>query len=143
MLRFTLKQKQHLFSISRLLLHLIAFIVLLISLNSCELLSTHVDEDEVTCNTFATIKDKRGIDGCGFILQLDNGDKLEPVSDNNSQVDTQSTGPQPSWNGITLKDGKRVKIRYQEVSRATICMMGKPVRLTCISEAASSQARTD
>jgi hypothetical protein len=121
MLRLSTKQKREVYSISNLLLHLIIFIALLISLNSCGLINREEEVEPATCNTFATLKDLRGLDGCGFVLVLDDGQRLE------FELQT----PRVNFN---LADGKRVKVSYKESTRPSICMVGKTVEITCISE---------
>ena len=72
------------------------------------------------CNTPATVRNFSGIDGCGFVLELDNGKRLEPHGD--------------LWQGYAKKDGARVTISYVDEPSASICMVGDGVRLTCIQE---------
>jgi hypothetical protein len=127
MLRLSTKQKREVYSISNLLLHLIIFIALLISLNSCGLINREEEEEPATCNTFATLKDLRGLDGCGFVLVLDDGQRLE------FELQT----PRVNFN---LADGKRVKVSYKESTRPSICMVGKTVEITCISEVNAAPA---
>jgi hypothetical protein len=67
--RLSTKQKREVYSVSSLLLHLIVFIALLISLNSCGLIHPEAAAP-ATCSTFATIQDTRGLDG-GFTLVRD------------------------------------------------------------------------
>jgi hypothetical protein len=133
MLRLSTKQKREVYSLSSLLLHLIVFIILLISLNSCGLINQE-EAAPATCNTFATIKDARGLDGCGFILVLDNGEKLEPVLAYKLDCGWGMQDAGAFLGGVALADGKRVKIGYKESSRPSICMVGKTVEITCISE---------
>lgn len=56
-----------------------------------------------------TVRDFTGLDGCGKLIVLDNGQVLEPVS-------------LPS--NTLLIDGRRVTINYKIVLRASICMVG-------------------
>lgn len=60
------------------ILLLILSLVLLGTVTSCQ-------KNEMTlpnaCGTMATIRDLRGLNGGGFVLELDNGVKLEPVYD--------------------------------------------------------------
>jgi hypothetical protein len=91
-----------------------------------------------SCGTLATIRDLRGLDGCGFILELDNGEKLEPVYD----YGFCGTPPLPTpvINDIQFLDGKRVSIAYKELKdRSSICMVGKVVEITCISEVSAAK----
>lgn len=85
-----------------------------------------------TCGTLATIRDLRGLDGCGFVLELDNGERLEPVYD----YGFCGTPPLPApvIDDVQFIDGKRVSIAYTErPDLGSICMVGKVVEITCIS----------
>ena len=68
----------------------------------------------------AELKDLSGLDGCGFVIELENGNKLEAlnVSDFN----------------IELKDGKKVWVSYHLTTNfiGTICMVGDIVEVDCI-----------
>jgi hypothetical protein len=72
------------------------------------------------CNLYGTVKDYTGLDGCGYIIELDNGEKLEPLM---------SSIP------FKLRDNMRVKLSYKELSgMASICMVGKIVEILCMEE---------
>ena len=62
-----------------------------------------------TFETNGTVQDFTGLDGCTLMIVLDSGERLEPVSI-------------PA--GITLQAGRRVKVKYKEVQRASACMAG-------------------
>lgn len=140
MLRLSAKQKREVYSISSLLLHLIVFITLLISLNSCGLTDPEEQVAPAGCDTFATIKNLQGLDGCGFVLVLDSGEKLEPVLPYRGWCGTVTEEQKTAWEKFDLVDGKRVKIGYKEVSRPSICMVGKTVEVTCITQVQSQPA---
>jgi len=72
------------------------------------------------CNVRATVRDLTALDGCGFVLELPNGVRLSP----DVQV----------WEGFTPYEGQQVMIKFQEVSRATTCQVGRPVHIYCITE---------
>ncbi len=72
-----------------------------------------------TCNHRGTVYDYTGLDGCGYIIELDNGLKLEPVK---------------FLNEIELRDSMRVKLSYTPVRMASICMVGQTAVITCIEE---------
>ncbi len=55
------------------------------------------------------------LDGCGMLLQLDNGGYLEPVK----------LPP-----GVTLLEGRKAEIRYKSVPQISICMAGPTVEIT-------------
>lgn len=74
------------------------------------------------CTTLAVVKDLRGSDGCGFVFELEDGERLEPV-----QTDIEL------FRNIELREGKKVAIAYQNIENAySNCMMGKMVKITCI-----------
>lgn len=62
------------------------------------------------------------LDGCNWVIELDNGEKLEPqnIKDFLSKSDFGSS-----------KEFK-VKIRYYETKSASICMVGKTIAITCL-----------
>ncbi len=72
------------------------------------------------CQTLATVKDFTGLDGCGLMIVLDNGDKLIPntISDANFE----------------LREGQRIKISYTELEdMMSSCMAEKAhIDITCI-----------
>ena len=83
------------------------------------------------CETKATVKDLRGLDGCGYVLVLESGEKLEPVLD--------AGQPSPTLKGIVLRDGMQVTLSYRELTdRGSICMVGKIVEVTCFSQSDSN-----
>jgi hypothetical protein len=120
-LRITTKTKKEIRYFTSLFLMLLASMFLLASLTSCSKENGLVKN----CGTPATVRDLSGLDGCGFVLELDNGQRLEPVTFVRCGNDP---GSQFEW-----KDGQRVTIGYQELNdRGSICMVGKVVEITCI-----------
>jgi hypothetical protein len=94
------------------------------------------DESTSACSTPAVVRDRRGLDGCGYLLQLQDGSLLEPQI-----VFRCGTPPLPEDEpldpmiGFELIDGKKVMIGYVPLDSAmSICMVGKVVRITCITE---------
>jgi len=80
-------------------------------------------EKKPCCNNSESgiIKDNSGIDGCTFIIELNNGEKLNVI--NLSTFD------------IIIEDGKEVMISYQKADDiGGICMVGKIVEANCICE---------
>jgi PKD repeat protein len=72
------------------------------------------------CSLTGTVKDYTGLDGCGLIIELDNGERLEPAE---------------IVPNFLLKEGQRVQFSYTELKdRASVCMVGKIVRIDCITE---------
>jgi len=70
--------------------------------------------------TTGTIKDYAGLDGCGFVIELSTGKRLEPIN----LIDMK----------IAVKDGKKVRFTYKSVSSGSICMVGEMVELLCMEE---------
>jgi hypothetical protein len=69
----------------------------------------------------ATIEDYTGLDGCGLVIKLQNGNVLEPVNLNDFN--------------ITPTDGMKVWVKYHEVSgMASICMVGPIVEIDCLAK---------
>lgn len=99
-------------------------------------------EDAVSpnCDVIATVVDLRGLDGCGFIFELEDGTRLEP-----RRVFYCGTGPMPDIPPDPLNDfefaaGKKVKISYdisQEIG--SICMAGIPAKITCLTELSTGE----
>lgn len=77
------------------------------------------------CSLYGTVVDYTGLDGCGLVIQLDNGELLEPL-----QIVPE----------FTIKDGQRVILSYTEIPSASICMVGKVVRIDCIREVSACRA---
>jgi hypothetical protein len=78
----------------------------------------HKADEAPSCSTPATVRNLAGLDGCGYVLQLDNGQRLEPHGD--------------LWQGFAKHDGDRVTISYESEPAVSICMAGTGVKLTCI-----------
>lgn len=87
------------------------------------------------CAIPATIRDLTGLDGCGWVFELEDGSRLEPVD-----IFRCGTPPVPEDQpedvlaNFELVDGKRVMISYTEIDAVSACMVGKMVTITCISE---------
>jgi hypothetical protein len=98
-------------------------------------------EDETTTNTcnpgtLATVKDLTGLDGCGFVFELADGTRLEPQMWGYCGTPPlpKEVTENPLYN-FQFVDGKKVRIGYEEVKdAASICMVGKIVKITCIEE---------
>lgn len=59
------------------------------------------------------LHDYTGLDGCGMLIDLDNGTTLEPANLSNFQ------------DNVNLVDGQKVWVKYHEISTGSICMVGK------------------
>ena len=98
------------------------------------------DSPEAACSIPATLRDLTGLDGCGFVFELEDGTRLEPVRSfgfcGTPPLPKEVT-EDPLFN-FQFVDGRRVFIEYEEVEMATICMVGKTVKITCIREAVAT-----
>jgi hypothetical protein len=110
---------------------IVGFIALAIwALPACE------SESVTPCAEIATVKDLTGLDGCGFVFELEDGTRLEPI------LMARCGTPFSNWemeedplSTFTFVDGKRVVIGYEELTDVgSICMVGKTVRITCLKE---------
>jgi PKD repeat protein len=71
------------------------------------------------CKFTGTVRDYTGLDGCKYIIELDNGIKLEPV---------RVIPP------FVFTDSQRVILAYRPLRVASICMVGITAEITCIRE---------
>ena len=62
------------------------------------------------------LKNLTGLDGCGWVIELNDGTTLEPT--NLSEFEN---SPQ---------EGQKVCVKYEEIEGASICMVGKIVEIT-------------
>lgn len=117
----------------------LATLVIVMTLLSCD---EKVDTS-VPCNqgVEATVRDLTNLDGCGFIFELKDGTKLEPL-----RLFICGTPPLPKevtedpLYQFEWKDGKKVVIGYEEQTEyGSYCMVGPVVKITCISEVGVSQ----
>jgi hypothetical protein len=77
-------------------------------------------EETLGCGKKATLKDFAGLDGCGFVLVLENGEVLE----------IEGFDEEPDFK---FNDGMKVAISYEEMREmSSICMVGPIVRIICM-----------
>jgi hypothetical protein len=81
----------------------------------------------------ATVRDLKGLDGCGFVFELEDGSRLEPIMPTLEFCYIIDSPIDPLLEFVFV-DGKEVKINYEKVERVSICMVGPTVRITCIEE---------
>ncbi len=72
--------------------------------------------------TKATLKDYTGLDGCGIVIELENGDVLEP------------TNLTEFSSSVSIADGQKVWVKYHSISAASICMVGPIVQIDELEE---------
>lgn len=66
------------------------------------------------------MRNKTGLDGCGWVLQLNDNSYLEAQNLNEFEIE--------------FVEGKDLHVKYEEVDGGSICMVGKIVKITCLSE---------
>ena len=102
---------------------------------SLALLCACEDENKTSCGTHATVSDLRGLDGCGFVFQLDDGSYVQPLivlSCGTPPVPAeQFTDPLASFEFVA---GKEVLIDFEQTKMGSTCMAGPVVKITCLTE---------
>ena len=96
-------------------------LLLLILCLACKSSQKNTESKDLTkCNTTATVKDYSGLDGCNFMLLIENGEKWLAIG-----------ARELGWR---FKDGQNIRFGYQEVEpMASVCMAEQNmVKLTCI-----------
>jgi hypothetical protein len=63
------------------------------------------------------LHDYTGLDGCGMLIDLDNGTTLEPTN----LIDFQDN--------VNVVDGQKVWVKYHEISAGSICMVGQTIKI--------------
>ena len=82
-------------------------------------LSCRNEDDALLCDEKATLREFTGVDGCAYVLVLDDEEVLE-------------IGELVFEPDFEFSDGLRVSVTYEEFSSASICMIGPMVRVLCI-----------
>lgn len=119
-------------------MRLLAFVMIVFGFSSCNEDGLRVSCDE---GVAATVRDLTGLDGCGFVFELQNGTRLQPY-----MIGYCGTPPLPKEITENLLydfewvDGKEVIIGFEEVEGAAgICMVGPIVKITCLQEVVSDE----
>jgi len=68
----------------------------------------------------AKMKNLTGFDGCAWVLELKDGSRLEPINLNEFNV--------------SMVEGKKIVVTYEDFPAASICMVGKIVKITSVCE---------
>lgn len=112
--------------------NILAFALAILVTISC------ADKDNLTltCGTEATLRDLSSLGGCGYVFELNDGTRLEPVIMlycGTPPLPAEVT-QDPLYN-FEFVDGKKVRIGFVEaIEYATTCMAGKTVKITCLEE---------
>lgn len=89
------------------------FLVLVLVLASCA-------QQHCPYGVPAKMRNLAGLDGCGWVLELTDGSRLEPINLN-------------TYN-LNLVEGKKIYVTYEDFPGASICMVGKIVKITSVCE---------
>lgn len=84
------------------------------------LITSCSNESGCSKSVHAKMRNLTGLDGCGWVLQLDDNSYLE--AQNLDQFE------------IEFVEGKELHVSYKETDGGSICMVGKIVEITCLSE---------
>ncbi len=76
--------------------------------------------DACSGSVHVKMRNKTGLDGCGWVLQLNDNSYLEAQNLNEFEIE--------------FVEGKDLHVKYEEVDGGSICMVGKIVKITCLSE---------
>ena len=100
-----------------LILMLMVAVMTLAACNSSKTKEQAVKDKNMTEGVFV---DMSNVDGCGWIIKLPDGSKMQPT--NLSQFD------------ITPEENMTVLFTYKKSDLAGVCMMGQMIELTSIKE---------
>lgn len=99
--------------------------------------SEKITGEDCNATTPATIRDLTGLDGCGFVFELNDGTRLESV-----KIFSCGTPSSPDFvlidplANFDIVDGKKVLIDYTVLENyVSACMVGPGVIINCIKEA--------
>ena len=94
---------------------LLSLVVLTLAIYSCN------KESECENSHSAKLVNMTGLDGCSWMIELNNGTKLEPTNLNDFN--------------INLQENQKIWVVYHTAAQmASICMHGEIVTIDCISE---------
>src|SRR5690349_9418577 len=110
---------------------LVAVTVLLAGLFKCNGSEKATEYVPMGCSEIASVVDFTGLDGCGLMLVLEDGTRLNPEKRVYIQAPKKEDDPLYYF---TLVAGEKVKVAYKESSGMDACMSGKPVFITCITK---------
>jgi hypothetical protein len=109
----------------------VAVAVLMMGLFKCKGSEKAAEYVPVGCSEKASVVDFTGLDGCGLMLVLENGARLNPEKRQYFVAPKKEDDPLYYF---TLTAGDKVKISYKETNGVNACMAGKTVFITCITK---------
>ena len=109
----------------------IAVVVLMSSLFKCNGSEKTAEYVPVGCSEKASVVDFTGLDGCGLMLVLEDGTRLNP--EKRVYIQAPKIEDDPLYY-FTLTAGEKVKVSYKETNGMDACMAGKAVFIMCITK---------
>ncbi len=98
---------------------LVLLICLIAFINSCNKIKNTKNSQQCPNQVDGKIIDMSGLDGCRWMIQLNDGSKINPINLEDF--------------GVTLKTNNNIKISYKEnKDMMTACMAGKIITILCI-----------
>ncbi|MBR9860966.1 hypothetical protein GYB22_09515 [bacterium] len=101
---------------------LLLFVFVIATAGKCneditETTETTEEATEIVCDTQGTVVDKTGLDGCGIMIDLEDGRTVEPI-----------------WGDFAVPAaGSKISLAYEPAEdMASICMSGEIVNITCL-----------
>ena len=82
--------------------------------------ATACNKNKCSDSVKAELKDLSSIDGCGLVIKLENGTRLDPLNLSDFNIE--------------MTNGKKVWVSYHLTTNliATICMVGDIIEIDCI-----------
>ena len=104
------------------------FIILTLSILGCE----SEPQPERVCSVEATVLDLTGLDGCGFVFQLEDGSRIEPIFLMRCGVGMEGEEEVDYIETYTLEHGMKITFDYELLDWGSVCMVGQLARITCL-----------
>jgi hypothetical protein len=93
---------------------------LIVFLSFVGLVTACSTDDACSGSVHVKMRNKTGLDGCGWVLQLNDNSYLEAQNLNDFEIE--------------FVEGKDLHVKYEEVNGGSVCMVGKIVKITCLTE---------
>ena len=96
------------------------------------MMAASCEKDSVNgCSKDATVIDLTGLDGCNFAFELNDGTRLLPERRTYIQAPSKEEDPVYHYQFVA---GTKVRLGFEESLAVGICMAGRIVFVTCITD---------